>query len=81
MAEDAPTDDELRQWLEDHPYNSILMRRRFPLLIAEVQRLRSEALELRKYVKHTHKCGMNPWFNSRECTCGLDELLEKGKRA
>ncbi len=29
----------------------------------------------RKYMKHTHKCHMQPWFDSRECTCGLNELL------
>lgn len=31
-----------------------------------------EAVRLRRYANHTHKCRMQPWFDDNWCTCGLD---------
>lgn len=50
MAEDAPTNDELRQWLEDDPYNSILMRRRFPRVVQALLAEREEKNRLLSYL-------------------------------
>jgi len=36
------TDAELDEWENDDPYNSILLRRRFPLLIAELRAARAD---------------------------------------
>lgn len=48
----TPSDEELAQWGQDDPYNSILQRKRFPILIAALRDSRerendlSEALRL-----------------------------------
>ncbi len=46
---DAPiTDEELVQWAQDDPYNSILQRRRMPRLIADLQATRSALMDTQK---------------------------------
>lgn len=49
-------------------------------LKAENEALRAA---IRRYGKHSHKCRMQPWFDTEDqwCSCGLEELLRSAHPA
>lgn len=76
LTDEELTDEELVDLREYYGRESVISDYEVVKAVDELREARNKVNALKKYARHTHKCHMNPWFNYRECTCGLDELLK-----